>query len=180
MLEAVLGSRLESRLQAGLPAPQWYFVLCRQFADCWHFAFCKQSVHCRQCVFVGQAILPAAGFLAGLQFWISSSWKNQVDLAPVLLRGGALGGPVWRVVELIGNLCRPETAGVAIEKIALHRLAQSGCSAVAIRFPSGRKHKRAAQGDVRSRGRLLRRSLQSHYVVFGIDVPADSLRLAIN
>src|SRR5215207_5177788 len=48
--------------------------------------------------------------------------KHEIDLAPVLLRRRALGGPVGRVVQLIGYLRRPVAADVAIEQVALHRL----------------------------------------------------------
>ena len=65
--------------------------------------------------------------------------EDQIDLPPVLLRGGALRRPVRRVIQLIGHLRRPEAAHVAVEQIALDRLTQSGRAAVAIRFPAGRR-----------------------------------------
>ena len=82
--------------------------------------------------------------------------EDQVDLAPVLLGRGALRRPVGRVIQLIGHLRRPEAAHVAVEQIALDRLAQPGGAAVAIGFPARREHQRAAGGNVRRLG-LLRR-----------------------
>src|SRR5580704_8250830 len=79
----------------------------------------------------------------------SCSWKYQIDLAPIFLRGGALGGPVRRVVQLIGNLRRPETALMAIEYVALHRSTQAGRAAVVIRLPPRRKDHRTAQRNMR-------------------------------
>src|SRR5687767_2390909 len=76
--------------------------------------------------------------------------KNDIDLPPVFLRGRALLGPVWRVVELIGYLRRPETAQMAVEQIALHRLAQSSGSAGAVDFPAGREDGRTPEGNVRA------------------------------
>ena len=89
--------------------------------------------------------------------------KIEIDLAPVLLGGGALGGPVGRVIQLVGHLRRPVAADVAVEQIALDRLAQAGGAAGAVRFPAGREHQRAAERKVRLR-RLLRRPalLQRH------------------
>ena len=56
---------------------------------------------------------------------IASLRKDQIDLAPVLLGGRALGGPVGRVIQLIRHLGRPVAADVAVEQIALDRLAQA-------------------------------------------------------
>ena len=57
--------------------------------------------------------------------------------------------PVGRVIELIGHLGRPVTAHVAIEEIALDRLAQSRRAARAIHFPSRREHGRAPERNAR-------------------------------
>src|ERR1044072_4994989 len=68
----------------------------------------------------------------------TASGKHEIDLAPVLLRRRALGGPVGCMVQLIGSLRRPVAADVAIEQVALHRLAQAGGAAGAGRLPSRR------------------------------------------
>src|SRR5271154_6776429 len=78
-----------------------------------------------------------------------SSWKYQIDFAPVFLRGGALGGPIGRVIQLIGNLRRPEAALVAIENIALYRCAQARGATVVIGLPAGRENERTTERDVR-------------------------------
>src|SRR5262245_37995625 len=44
------------------------------------------------------------------------SRENEIDLAPILLRGRALRGPVRRVIQLVRHLCRPVAADVAVEK----------------------------------------------------------------
>ncbi len=75
--------------------------------------------------------------------------KNEVDLAPVLLSRGALLRPVRRVVQLIGHLRWPEAPEMAVEEIALDRLAQPGGAAGAIDFPARREDRRAAERDVR-------------------------------
>ena len=64
---------------------------------------------------------------------------------------------------MIGHLRGPEAGDVAIVDIAFHGLAESGRAAGRIHFPTRRKRKRAAHGDVRS-GQGLRRVLQSDYV----------------
>src|SRR4051812_45218663 len=75
--------------------------------------------------------------------------EDEIDLAPVLLRRGALAGPVRRVIELVGHLRRPVAADVTVEQIAFDRLAQPGGAAGAIRFPARREHQRAADRKVR-------------------------------
>src|SRR3954447_24900259 len=67
----------------------------------------------------------------------SCSREDEIDFAPVLLRRGALAGPVRRVIELVGHLRRPVAADVTIEQIAFDRLAQARRAAGAIRLPSG-------------------------------------------
>src|SRR5277367_3341828 len=94
---------------------------------------------------------------------LSASWKYQIDLAPVFLRGGALRGPVRRMIQLIRHLRRPEAAFMAIENIALHRLAKTRGASVVIRLPTRRKDESATERDVRSR--LRRRTLQRDYVI---------------
>ena len=74
------------------------------------------------------------------------------------LRGGALARPRRRVVELVRDLRGPVAAEVAVEEIALDRLAESRRAARAIDFPARRENRRAAERDVRP-GRLLRRPL---------------------
>src|SRR6185436_3714271 len=69
-----------------------------------------------------------------------ASWEDEIDLAPVLLRGGAFGGPIGCVIELIGHLRRPVAADVAVEQIALDRLAEAGGAARAIGLPAWREH----------------------------------------
>ncbi len=53
------------------------------------------------------------------------------------------------------DMSRPETPEVAVEDIALDRLAQPGGPAGRVRFPPGRERERAAERDVRQHGRLL-------------------------
>ena len=85
------------------------------------------------------------------------------------------------MIELIGNLRRPETASVAIEDVALYRLAKSGSASVVIGLPSGREYQRTAQRDMRTLRRLLRGPLQRYDVVFlRSHLARDSLGLAIN
>ena len=85
------------------------------------------------------------------------------------------------MIELIGNLRRPETSSVAIEDVALDGLAKSGGAAVMIGCPSGREYQRTAQRDVRTLRRLLRRTLQRHDIVLlRGHLARDSLGLAIN
>src|SRR5258708_1580830 len=95
--------------------------------------------------------------------------EDQINLAPVFLRRGAFAGPVRRVIQLVGNLGRPEAAVVTIEEIALHWRAQARRAARGIRFPSRRKNERAAQWNVRSLpgGRPL---LQGDYVAVFFEV----------
>src|SRR5580765_1699315 len=52
--------------------------------------------------------------------------ENEIDFPPVLLGGGAFGRPVGSVVQLIRHLGRPVAADVAVEEVALDRLAQAG------------------------------------------------------
>ena len=60
-----------------------------------------------------------------------------------------LRGPVGRVIELVGHLRRPEAADVAVEQIALDRLAQPGGAAGAVGLPARREHERAAEREMR-------------------------------
>ena len=68
---------------------------------------------------------------------VPASWEDQVDLAPVLLGGRALVGPVWCVIELVGHLRRPVASDVAVEQVAFDRLAQARGTASAVRLPTG-------------------------------------------
>src|SRR5579871_3920195 len=106
------------------------------------------------------------------------SWKYQIDLAPIFLRCGALRGPIRRVIQLIGNLRRPEAAFMTIEDVALDRLAQTCGAAVVVRLPSRRKDERATERDVRRR--LRRRTLQRDYIRLGIGCARHSLGFAVN
>src|SRR6266404_5549346 len=62
--------------------------------------------------------------------------KDQVDLAPVFLCGGAFAGPVRRVIQLVGDLRRPEASVVTVEEIALHGRAETRGAAARIGLPS--------------------------------------------
>src|SRR5688500_7438366 len=89
------------------------------------------------------------------------SWENQVDLAPVFLRGRAGAGPVGRVIELVRHVCRPEAAEVTVEQVSLDGLTQARGAAAAVRLPAWREEERAAERDVRPR----RLTLQGNDVV---------------
>src|ERR1700730_7547745 len=78
--------------------------------------------------------------------------ENEIDLAPVLLSGRALGGPVGRVVQLIRHLRRPVAADVAVEQIAFDRLTEPRRAARPIRFPARREDQRAADREMRQLG----------------------------
>src|SRR5689334_14908029 len=93
------------------------------------------------------------------------SWENQVDVPPVLGGGCALGRPVRIIVQMIGDLRRPEASGVAIVEIALDRLAEARGAAGGIDFPSWEKHQRATHGHMRMLGRRLLRPLQRNDVL---------------
>src|SRR5947207_9502234 len=69
---------------------------------------------------------------------------------------------------------------MAIEEVAFDRLAQPGGPAGAVRFPTGRKHERAADREVRSctAGGLLWRPLQRHDVA--LRGALHTLRLAVH
>src|SRR5438128_7191506 len=60
------------------------------------------------------------------RFSIALSREYEIELAPVFLSRRALRGPVGRVIELVGHLRRTEAADVAVEDVALDRLAQAG------------------------------------------------------
>src|SRR5437867_13246519 len=77
--------------------------------------------------------------------------EHEIELSPVFLRRRALRGPVGRVVKLVGHMRRPEAADVAVEDVALHRLAESGGAAVLVGLPSGREHQRAPERALRLR-----------------------------
>src|SRR5262249_35914911 len=97
-----------------------------------------------------------------------------------LLRRRTLGGPVGRVIELVGHLRRPVATDVAVEEIALDRLTESGCPARAIGLPPRREDHRAAQRNV-GRTRLLRHAaaLQGYDVALPPDVLLNANSLAI-
>src|SRR5687768_15917363 len=113
--------------------------------------------------------------MPGVSFFLLVVRKNQIDLAPVLLGRRALRGPIRRVIQLIGHLRRPEAAHVAIEQIAFNRLAEPRRAAVAVGFPAGRKHQRAAVGDVRL-GLLRRTTLLKRDHIFWRSVVWCALR----
>src|SRR5947207_5099952 len=100
------------------------------------------------------------------RFSIALSREHEIELAPVLLGRGALRRPVGRVIELVGHVRRPEAADVAVEDVALDRLAQTGGAAGRIRLPAGREHQRAAKREVRLRRLLWRPLLQRDDVFF--------------
>src|SRR5689334_21245670 len=66
-------------------------------------------------------------------FSMRLSRKDEIEFAPVLLRRRALGRPVGRVIQLVGHLRGPEAPDVAVEDVALDRLAQSGRAAIGVR-----------------------------------------------
>src|SRR6266702_2437264 len=65
--------------------------------------------------------------------------EYDIYLPPVVGRRGALVGPVRCVIQVIGNLSRPAAAQMAVEQIALDRLAQAGRAAGDVHFPAGRE-----------------------------------------
>src|SRR5207249_12263176 len=85
------------------------------------------------------------------------SREHEIDLPPVLLRGGALARPVGRVIQHVGYLRRPEAADVTVEDVALDGRVESGCPARLIRFPAGREEGGASQRKMRPERRLLQR-----------------------
>src|SRR6266481_9192921 len=70
-------------------------------------------------------------------------WEHQIDVAPILGGARALLGPVGCVVEMVGDLRRPETTHIAIIKIAFGRLAETRRSAGRVDFPTRREDDRA-------------------------------------
>src|SRR5581483_12336518 len=80
-----------------------------------------------------------------------------IELAPVLLCRRALGRPVRRVIELIGNLRRPVAAHMAVEDVAFDRRAEACRAAGLVGFPAWREHEGTAQREMRLR--LLRCAL---------------------
>src|SRR5215831_12314858 len=104
--------------------------------------------------------------------------KDEIELAPVLLRRRALRGPVGRVIELVGHLRRPEAADVAVEDVALDRLAEAGGAAVRVGFPPRGEHERATEWEMR---RHLRHALQCDDVLLLFrDVLDNASRLAVD
>ena len=72
------------------------------------------------------------------------------------------------MIQLVGHLRRPEAAHVAIEQIALDRLAQAGGAAGAIGFPSGRKDQRATRWEcAAARAAAAARLLQRDHILRG-------------
>src|SRR5215510_6847599 len=94
----------------------------------------------------------------------SRLWEDQIEITPVFGGSRAFAGPIRIVVEMIGHLRGPETSDVAIVDVALHRLAEPGRTTGRIHFPTRRKRKRAAHGNVRP-GRRLRWDLQRDHVI---------------
>src|SRR3954451_7942643 len=78
---------------------------------------------------------------------MASSREHEVKLPPVLLRRCALRRPVGRVIQLVGHLRRPEAADVAVEDVALDRLAEAGGAAVRVGLPARGKDQRAAKRE---------------------------------
>src|SRR5262245_12592945 len=64
-----------------------------------------------------------------------SSWKHEIELPPVLLRCRALARPIRRVIQLVGNVRRPEAPEVTVEDVALDRLTQPGGAPCGIGLP---------------------------------------------
>ena len=79
---------------------------------------------------------------------MTPSREDQVDLAPVLLGGRALPGPVGRVVQLVGDVRGPEAGQVTVEEVALDGLAEAGGAAGGVDLPAGGEDEGAAEGDV--------------------------------
>src|SRR5664279_2037569 len=67
---------------------------------------------------------PAQTPTASLRIMRPRLREDEIDFAPVLLGGRALGGPVGRVIQLIRHLRRPIAADVAVEQVALDRLTE--------------------------------------------------------
>src|SRR5580704_7296641 len=114
----------------------------------------------------------------------SCSWKYQINLPPIFLRGSALSGPIRRVVQLIGNLRRPEAALMTIENVAFHRRAEPGSASVVVSLPTRRENERTAERNMRlCRGR--RWPLQRYHIIAWIGIawisaPLHTPRLGVN
>src|SRR5713226_5002190 len=76
-------------------------------------------------------------------------WENDINVAPILGAYRAFTGPIGRIVQMVGDMCRPKAGDVTIEEVAFNRLAQAGGAPSGIDFPSGKEHQRAAHGYVR-------------------------------
>src|SRR5260370_25323679 len=70
-------------------------------------------------------------------------WKDDVDVAPIVRRRGALIGPVRRIIQVVGHLRRPSTTQVAIKQIALDGLAKASRAAGNVDLPAAREVHRA-------------------------------------
>jgi hypothetical protein len=72
-----------------------------------------------------------------------SLWENDIHVAPILGAYGAFTGPIGRIVQMVGDMSGPKAGDVAIEEVALNRLAEAGGAPRGIDFPSGEEHERA-------------------------------------
>src|SRR5580765_6339208 len=117
----------------------------------------------------------AQTLIASLRIMRPRLRKDEIDLAPVLLGGRALGGPVGRVIQLIRHLRRPVAADVAVEQISLDRLTETSGAAGPVRFPAGREDQRAPDREVRQ----LRQAgpLKPEDVVLGGSLDAGRFRI---
>src|SRR6516165_10439430 len=64
-------------------------------------------------------------------------WEYDIEIPPVLGRGSALRGPVRRIVQMVGNSCRPVTTHEAVIDIPLDRLAQTSSPPRGVHLPAG-------------------------------------------
>ena len=96
------------------------------------------------------------------------SWENQIDLAPVFLSGGALAGPVRSVVQLIGNLRRPDSSLRGNRRDRAPPAGTDRRCRRCDRLPNPGEKPACIPHEMRRGRRLLRRSLlQRHDIVLG-------------
>src|SRR5258706_711221 len=77
-----------------------------------------------------------------------SLWENDIHVAPILGTYGAFTSPIGRIVQMVGDMSGPKAGDVAIEEVALNRLAEAGGASRGIDFPSGEEHERATHRTV--------------------------------
>jgi hypothetical protein len=112
--------------------------------------------------------------------WNQPLRKYQIQIAPIFCSAGTLADPVGIVVQVIGNLCRPVTAKPAIVDVPFQRLAEAGCTAGSIDFPTGREDEAAPHGHPHPWPGLLL-ALQRNNILFrGIDQVVDKTRLSVD